>query len=277
MNYYIFIIIILLIIFFFILFFAKKIIEKIAFLPQFTSKYTGDDIIGFQFIKNIPTILITPDNNKYPNKIILYSHGNAENISEISNILTKLSNYLGISIFLYDYPSYGPSNNILNISIDSPSEKGCYENIRICYQHLCEQIENSSPSGENYRPENIIICGRSIGTGCATYLAANFPVGGLILISPFRSVVSVISSKLTFLGDIFPNEKNIKKVNTPIFILHGINDIVVPISHSEYLWSIISEENRIHFEKTHNNHNDILNDFKNIKTGFDKIINFNKS
>lgn len=252
MNYYILIITIIIIIIFVVFFFTKKFIEKNAFLPQFTRKY-DDSIRGFQWVGNIPTITITPQENKYPDKIILYSHGNAENIGDILNTLTKLSNHLNISIFLYDYPGYGLCPGV-------PSEKGCYENIKLCYNNLCER----------YRPENIILVGRSIGCGPSTYMAANFPVGLLVLISPFRTAVSVVSTNLTFLGDIFPNEKNIKKVKAPVFIVHGINDNIIPISHSVYLWNIIP--NKLHFQETKNDHNDILDDFENIKIGINKFL-----
>lgn len=252
MNYYILIITIIIIIIFVVFFFTKKFIEKNAFLPQFTDKY-NENIKGFQWIGNIPTITITSQENKYSDKIILYSHGNAENIGDILNTLTKLSNHLSISIFLYDYPGYGLCNGI-------PSEKGCYENITKCYNYLCE----------TYRPENIIVMGRSIGCGSATYLAANFPVGLLVLISPFRTAVSVVSTKLTFLGDIFPNEKNIIKVKAPVMIVHGINDNIIPISHSIYLWNIVP--NKLYFQETKNDHNDILDDFEKFNIGFEKFL-----
>ena len=261
MNYYFLIITIIIVIILIVFFFTKKFIEKCAFLPQFTGKYDSGNIEGFSWINGVPTITINPENNKYTDKIILYSHGNAENIGDILTTITKLSNYLGISIFLYDYPGYGsPHNN----SAGTSTEKGCYENIKLCYNYLCEK----------YRPENIIIMGRSIGTGPSTYLAANYPIGLLVLISPFKSVVSVVSDKLTFLGDIFPNEKNIKKVKAPVVIIHGINDSIIPISHSVHLWSLVP--NKLHFQETNNDHNDILDDFKKFNIGINKFLEYKK-
>lgn len=255
MNYFYIFIIIVIVIIFLIFSFSKKIIEKYAFLPQFAGKY-NENIKGFQWVDKIPTVTITPENDKYPDFIILYSHGNAENIGDILDTLTELSNFLNIKIFAYDYPGYGLSKGI-------PSEKGCYENIRKCYHYLTEK----------YMPTHIINMGRSIGTGSATYLSANFETGLLILISPFTSVVSVVSPKLTFLGDIFPNEKNITKVKAKICIIHGVNDSLIP--HSEMLWSILSYYDKVYFGKINCDHNDILNTkegLENISIGLHKYL-----
>jgi hypothetical protein len=43
--------------------------------------------------------------------------------------------------------------------------------------------------GGRYKKENVFAAGRSIGTGPVVYLASNERnIGGVILISPFRSI-----------------------------------------------------------------------------------------
>jgi hypothetical protein len=69
---------------------------------------------------NISTIEITPIKNKYPNKLIIYSHGNAEDIYLSYEFYNSLSNMLGIKVVGYDYNGYGLTEGV-------PSEEGCYD------------------------------------------------------------------------------------------------------------------------------------------------------
>ena len=103
----------------------------------------------------------------------------------------------------YDYIGYGESEGI-------PSEENCYASIDAAYDHLI-----------NYRkldPKQIVIWGRSVGSGPATYLAsklslAGTQVGGLILESPFKSVFKIVMDmNCTVLGDKFPNADRISSI-----------------------------------------------------------------
>lgn len=85
-----------------------------------------------------------------------------------------------------------------------------------------------------------MVFGRSIGSGPATYLSAKYRVGCLVLMSPFTSLQAVIrdyvgawASKLV--RERFDNLKNIAQVQSPIFILHGKRDEIIPYKQAEYL------------------------------------------
>ena len=75
--------------------------------------------------------------------------------------------------------------------------------------------------------------GRSIGSGPATYLAANYEVGALVLISPFTSIRAVVKH---FVGNLFSyivkerfeNILNMNKIKCPIHIIHGKADTFIP-------------------------------------------------
>lgn len=64
-----------------------------------------------------------------------------------------------------------------------------------------------------------------MGSGPATYLAANFNPGALILMSPYTSIKNVVKNKVGFLSFLvaehFDNLKNMQKVDCPTFIVHG--------------------------------------------------------
>ena len=84
--------------------------------------------------------------------------------------------------------------------------------------------------------KDIIICGRSIGSGPSVYLAANRDPGALLLISPFKSIRETASSMLGVLkylvADRFKNIEIIEKVTCPLLIIHGQKDNLIPFSHS---------------------------------------------
>jgi len=123
-----------------------------------------------------------------------------------------------------------------------PNEDRCYRSIKAIYNFL---IKNGVDS------ENIILYGRSLGSGPTVHLASslyteNKKIAGMILQSPISSAIRVVSSKLAALPiDMFENIKKVEKILCPIFITHGTVDEVVPFRHgydlqakvtSPYLW-----------------------------------------
>lgn len=134
---------------------------------------------------------------------LLYSHANAEDLGLMFGWLKCLSRKCNVNILAYDYIGYGESEGI-------PSEENCYASIEAAYDHLI-----------NYRkldPKQIVIWGRSVGSGPATYLAsklslAGTQVGGLILESPFKSVFRIVMDmSCTVVGDKFPNADRISSI-----------------------------------------------------------------
>lgn len=92
---------------------------------------------------------------------------------------------------------------------------------------------------KDIEPENIILFGKSIGTGFATYVATKIDkLGGLILVSPFLSLKHIVKDWLTtvgawFLKDMLNTEKNIKDVKCPIMLIHGMKDKLISYKHSQ--------------------------------------------
>lgn len=92
----------------------------------------------------------------------------------------------------------------------SPSEEHCYADIDAAYDHLVNFRE--------IKPRNIVIYGRSVGSGPSTYLASKLAIegvelGGLILECPFKSVMRVVADVgCTVMNDRFPNIDRISSV-----------------------------------------------------------------
>ena len=87
-----------------------------------------------------------------------------------------------------------------------------------------------------YKEKDIIICGRSIGSGPSIFLSSQRSPGAVILISPFTSICQVVKSLVGFMNlfikDRFVNINIIEKVTSPILFIHGQNDDIVPFQHS---------------------------------------------
>jgi hypothetical protein len=145
---------------------------------------------------------------------VLYSHGNAEDLGMIYEYLTELSNLLYINIMAYDYSGYGMgmklrSNREKKIE---PSEANCYRDIEAAYSHLT--------TVEGVDPKQLILYGRSVGSGPSCYLAQKLSkdedvggIGGLILHSPFLSVCRVVVDMgLDNSFDYFPNVSRIRDI-----------------------------------------------------------------
>jgi Esterase/lipase len=123
---------------------------------------------------------------------LLYSHANAEDLGIMFGWLKCLARRLNVNILAYDYTGYGESSG-------EPSEDACYADIEAAYDYLVND--------RNLDPRQILLYGRSVGSGPATYLASKLsiegvPVGGLILECPFKSVYRVVADfGCTVLGE----------------------------------------------------------------------------
>lgn len=161
-----------------------------------------------------------------------------------------------MNILAYDYTGYG-------ISEGEPSEEACYADIEAAFAYLVN-VKKSPPSKiilyEHllmswqeffyhmltipFLPvlDLLIRYGRSLGSGPTTYLAAKQsrlkqPVAGVILQSPLLSIYRVaFTFRFTMPGDMFCNLDLIEEVESPVTIIHGTRDEVVPFWHGEELF-----------------------------------------
>ena len=141
---------------------------------------------------------------------ILFSHGNAEDLGMMYRRMKEMAMSLCANVLAYDYTGYGLStpHNV------APSEKMCYRNIEAAYHHLTEVMK--------IPPSEIVLYGRSLGSGPSCYLAKKTAekgnsVAGLILHSPFLSIYRiVIDCRINLVGDMFINKSNARGVRYAI-------------------------------------------------------------
>lgn len=94
----------------------------------------------------------------------------------------------------------------------------------------------------NFNPKDILVMGRSIGSGPACHFATVFECGALALVSPFISIKAVAehnfgSLAAKFLTQRFDNGSKIDKVKCPCLFIHGKEDTLIPYLHSKTLYS----------------------------------------
>jgi fermentation-respiration switch protein FrsA (DUF1100 family) len=90
----------------------------------------------------------------------------------------------------------------------------------------------------------ILLWGRSLGSGPASYVASEREAEALLLETPFLSAVAVAADRYGFLPvgllmhDQFPVERWITKVEEPVFVAHGTADRTIGMRHGEGVYEL---------------------------------------
>lgn len=199
---------------------ACSFADRIIFQPP-PSSYTAE-LEGFEMIRTDNTGPIAIIHLKAPPgaPTLLYSHGNAEDIGQNMDIFKEWHDR-GFGVIAYDYPGYG-------LSPGTSTEETTEQAIKSVWDHA---LASGIP------PTSIVIVGRSIGSGPSIWLTSSVKPAGLILISPLKSAftTAIPLPFAIFPGDRFPNLNRIKTIETPLLVIHGENDRVIPISHGRAL------------------------------------------
>lgn len=124
---------------------------------------------------------------KGSNKLIVFFHGNAEDLGISYEMLDHMRSALKINVMAVEYPNYGVYQDD-----EGPSEDKIYTDADLVYNFVISMTY--------LRQKDIILLGRSLGSGPATYLAAKYDPGALILMSPYTSIKSVASNKVGWLS-----------------------------------------------------------------------------
>ncbi|CAM9549251.1 unnamed protein product, partial [Chrysoparadoxa australica] len=158
---------------------------------------------------------------------IMFSHGNAEDLGMIYDWLYDFSRNLHVNVLAYDYTGYGKSSGTV-------SEANCYADIEAAFDYLT--VQRKVP------PEQIVLYGRSLGSGPTCYMAQKLgregvQLGGIILQSPLCSAFRVVFNfRFTLPGDLFANVDRLHEARCPTFVIHGTRDEVVPFWHGQELF-----------------------------------------
>ena len=171
--------------------------------------------------------------------LLLFAHGNAGNISHrIDNL--ALFQKLGLTVFIFDYRGYGLSEGQI-------TEQGSYNDIRGALSWLKKR---------NWKPQQMIYFGRSLGGAVALQLALEEPPGGLVLESAFTSVAGMgwHHQPLTYalfgwwaLSSRYDNLNKIGKIRCPLLIFQGEQDRIVPAKMARQLYARAPQPKTLYF------------------------------
>lgn len=156
---------------------------------------------------------------------VLYFHGNASTLADWGHIAARFVARTGWNAWVIDYPGYGRSEGTIK------SEAQLHRLAEAFYK----QATATLGSGEKF-----VIYGRSVGTGLAVKLAATQTVAAVILEAPYTSIASMARQMYpwapTFLLR-YPlrSDEWIGKVKSPILIVHGEGDQLIPFEHGKAL------------------------------------------
>jgi fermentation-respiration switch protein FrsA (DUF1100 family) len=99
--------------------------------------------------------------------------------------------------------------------------------------------------------DTLVIWGRSLGSGPATYVASQREADLLILETPFLSAISIAAERYPYLPvnilmqDQYRNDQWIVEVEEPVLVAHGTADTTVPFTSGQRLWDLVP--NRVDF------------------------------
>jgi abhydrolase domain-containing protein 17 len=200
--------------------------------------------------------------NSKQKQVLIFSHGNACDISDNYYFLKDLSLKLNVCVVMYDYIGYGMSEKCpynYTFSSRSINEETCYRSHETIVNH--------------YKTLNkeIYLVGQSLGTGVVVdYISkhnTNF-IKGVMLISPYKSICSILSDTIL----LYPIDQfiSINKFNSidkslKIDIYHGKSDDIIDYKHSIILSKLCNSRLTL---LDNVGHNDIIDyiDFINFLT-----------
>jgi alpha-beta hydrolase superfamily lysophospholipase len=167
-----------------------------------------------------------------PKGLILYFHGNDGSLERWGAVYEDFVKH-GYDVLMYDYRGYGKSDNEIK------SQKELYQDAQLIYD----------AAKKLYEEQNIIVYGRSIGTGVASSLLEENNPKLLVLETPYYNMLHLIKSHFRYpvgasliLRYRLANNKHIKNAEVPVYLFHGTADETIPYSHTVKLSNIEGSE-----------------------------------
>jgi uncharacterized protein len=155
--------------------------------------------------------------------LVFYLHGNAGNVDTwLTN--TDFYQRAGFDVFMLDYRGYGKSSGKIQ------SEAQLHADVRAAYDAIAPR----------YSGKRIVIFGRSLGTALAAKLAGEVQPALTVLVSPYSSMVHMAREQYplapaALLRYPLDTQAFLTRMNSPVLILHGQADKLIPITHAERL------------------------------------------
>jgi fermentation-respiration switch protein FrsA (DUF1100 family) len=178
--------------------------------------------------------------------VVIHFPGNGDYLAGLAGRFRDITAD-GTGLVALSYRGYAGSSG-------RPSEQGLLEDAAAAYAFTAAR----------YGVDQIVVWGFSLGSGVAVALAAEQPIGKLILEAPYTSLVDVAATHFPLVPvrwlvrDRFHSDARIARVTAPLLIMHGARDATIPISFGERLFALAREPKQfVRFPE--GGHNDLDN------------------
>ncbi len=158
--------------------------------------------------------------------VVLYFHGNGGALRYRVERFRRLIRD-GVGLVALEYRGYGGTSG-------TPTEAGLIADAEAAYAFAAAR----------YPAPQLALWGESLGSGVAVALAAEKPVGRVILEAPFTSAAAVGAMRYWYMPvgllmkDQYRSDARIGKITAPVLILHGVHDDIVPYTMGERLFAL---------------------------------------
>lgn len=182
-----------------------------------------------------------------PRGVVLFCHGNGDNITILTDKLRNLSEQHGLAVLTFDYRGYGRSEG-------APSESGILQDARAARRWLAKRTRIDERA--------VILMGHSLGGAVAVDLAAKDGARALILESTFTSLPEVAATHLPWLAPRWNMTMQLNSASKlpsyagPLLVSHGDADEVIPFEHGERLLQVAGGAPKRFFRERGGRHND---------------------
>ena len=166
---------------------------------------------------------------------VIVFNGNAGNRSYRADLAGRLVAQ-GLAVLLFDYRGYGGNDG-------SPTEGGLALDARAARDYVLSRADVT--------PSRIVYFGESLGSGVAVGLAVEHPAAAVVLRSPFTSFVDVGRVHYgwlpvgVLLRDRYASLDRIRQINSPLLVIAGSNDTIIPVGQSRRLFDAAREPKRL--------------------------------
>jgi fermentation-respiration switch protein FrsA (DUF1100 family) len=232
---------------------ALFLMQRAVLFPIPQTVRTAPDAAGFPEAEE--HILTTADGErvilwhvpaKPGHQVVMYFPGNGDFLAGLVGRFRAITSD-GTGLAALSYRGYAGSSG-------GPSERGLLLDAAAAYAFAVAR----------YSADRIVVWGFSLGSGVAVALAADHPVGKLILEAPFTSTVDIAARAFPIvpvrwlLRDQFHSDKRIARVTAPLLIMHGERDSTILIGFGERLFALAHEPKQfVRFPE--GGHNDLDN------------------
>jgi len=158
-----------------------------------------------------------------PKGVVFFLHGNAGSLASwfVNAEFYRQANF---DLVMLDYRGYGKSTGRIE------GEGQLHDDVRAVWSRVAPR----------YAGRRVVVYGRSLGTGLAAALAAQLQPDLTVLVSPYSSLIALAQThypwvpaavlRYTLRTDLF-----LAQVRTPVLLVHGERDSLIPPAHSRTL------------------------------------------